>query len=211
MKKFIYLILSAAAISFSSCEKFLDRKPLDASSATTFLSNQAEMEQGLNGVYASAMWNLANNTPLLFAIEASTDMAIKRGGNAEDLVAMGDGGPFLVTNTLTTTSWNQAYRLVQRANQQIVGMENGKANVPATTYNRLKAEALVLRAWGYFHLMSWFGDVPFYKAPPTVSEVLSAKRTPVATIVADLYKDLDEAATAFDAAGTAPVQTLGRV
>ena len=126
MKKFIYLILSAAAISFSSCEKFLDRKPLDASSATTFLSNQAEIEQGLNGVYASAMWNLLNNTPLLFAIESSTDMAIKRVGNSEDLVAMGDGGPFLVNNALTTTSWNQAYRLVQRANQQIAGMENGK-------------------------------------------------------------------------------------
>jgi hypothetical protein len=211
MKKFIYLILSAAAISFSSCEKFLDRKPLDASSATTFLSNQAEIEQGLNGVYASAMWNLLNNTPLLFAIESSTDMAIKRVGNSEDLVAMGDGGPFLVNNALTTTSWNQAYRLVQRANQQIAGMENGKSTVPAATFNRLKAEALVLRAWGYFHLMTWFGDVPYYKAPPTVGEVLGAKRTPVATIVADLYKDLDEAVTAFDAAGTAPVQTLGRV
>lgn len=211
MKKFIYLLLSASAISFSSCEKFLDRKPLDASSATTFLSNQAEMEQGLNGVYASAMWNLANNTPLLFAIESTTDMAIKRGGNAEDLIAMGDGGPFLVNNAITTTAWNQAFRLVQRANQQLMGMENGKANVTATTFNRLKAEALILRAWGYFHLMSWFGDVPFYKTPPTVTEVLSAKRTPMATIVADLYKDMDEAAAAFDAAGTAPVQTLGRV
>ncbi len=59
--------------------------------------------------------------------------------------------------------------------------------------------------------MTWFGDVPFYKAPPTVTEVLSAKRTPVADIVADLYKDMDEAAAAFDAAGTSPVQTLGRV
>jgi len=211
MKKQILLLLPVLALSFSACQKFLDRKPLDASSATTFLSNQAEMEQGLTGVYASSMWVIANNTPMLYEIEASTDMAMKRGGNAADLIAMGDGGPFLVTNAVTVAAWNQAYKLVQRANQQIAGMENGRANVSATTFNRIKAEALVLRAWGYFHLISWFGDAPFYKAPPAVAEVLSAKRTPVATIVAELNKDLDEAAAAFDAAGTAPVQTLGKV
>jgi hypothetical protein len=211
MKKQLLLLLPILALSFSACQKFLDRKPLDASSATTFLSNQAEMEQGLTGVYASSMWVIANNTPMLFEIEASTDMAMKRGGNASDLIAMGDGGPFLVTNAVTVNAWNQAYKLVQRANQQIAGMENGRANVTTATFNRIKAEALVLRAWGYFHLISWFGDVPFYKAPPSVSEVLSAKRTPVATIVTEMNKDLDEAAAAFDAAGTSPVQTLGRV
>jgi hypothetical protein len=124
---------------------------------------------------------------------------------------MGDGGPFLVNNAVVNNAWSQAYRLVQRANQQIAGMENGRANVPVATFNRIKAEALILRAWGYLHLMGWFGDVPFYKAPPSVNEVLTAKRTPVATIVAELSKDMDEAAAAFDAAGISPVQTLGRV
>ena len=211
MKKYFIIPTLLAAFAISSCNKFLDRKPLDASSSATFLSNQAEMEQGLIGTYASAMWVIANNTPMHFAIESSTDMAIKRGGNAEDLIAMGDGGPFLVNNAICISSWNQAFKLVQRANQQIVGMENGKANVSAVVYNRIKAEALVLRAWGYFHLMTWFGDVPYYKAMPSVDEVLKAERTPVATIVADLYKDLDEATAAFEAAGTSPVQTIGRV
>jgi hypothetical protein len=211
MKKYFIIPTLLAAFAISSCNKFLDRKPLDASSSATFLSNQAEMEQGLIGTYASAMWVIANNTPMHFAIESSTDMAIKRGGNAEDLIAMGDGGPFLVNNAICISSWNQAFKLVQRANQQIVGMENGKANVSAVVYNRIKAEAQVLRAWGYFHLMTWFGDVPYYKAMPSVDEVLKAERTPVATIVADLYKDLDEATAAFEAAGTSPVQTIGRV
>ena len=211
MKKYFIIPTLLAAFAISSCNKFLDRKPLDASSSATFLSNQAEMEQGLIGTYASAMWVIANNTPMHFAIESSTDMAIKRGGNAEDLIAMGDGGPFLVNNAICISSWNQAFKLVQRANQQIVGMENGKAKVSAVVYNRIKAEALVLRAWGYFHLMTWFGDVPYYKAMPSVDEVLKAERTPVATIVADLYKDLDEATAAFEAAGTSPVQTIGRV
>ena len=211
MKKYIIILLSISAVSLMSCQKFLDRKPLDASSSSTFLSNQSEMEQGLIGTYASAMWVFPNNTPLPFAIEASTDLAMKRGANAEDLIAMGDGGPFVINNSLTTTCWNQAYKLVQRANQQIAGMENGKANVSAVTYNRIKAEALVLRAWGYYHLMGWFGAVPYYRTMPGVEAILSATRTPVSTIVADMYKDMDEAAAAFDAAGTSPVQALGRV
>jgi hypothetical protein len=211
MKKYIIILLSISAVSLMSCQKFLDRKPLDASSSSTFLSNQSEMEQGLIGTYASAMWVFPNNTPLPFAIEASTDLAMKRGANAEDLIAMGDGGPFVINNSLTSTCWNQAYKLVQRANQQIAGMENGKANVSTVTYNRIKAEALVLRAWGYYHLMGWFGAVPYYRTMPGVEAILSATRTPVSTIVADMYKDMDEAAAAFDAAGTSPVQALGRV
>ncbi|HMP94332.1 MAG TPA: RagB/SusD family nutrient uptake outer membrane protein, partial [Phnomibacter sp.] len=82
---------------------------------------------------------------------------------------------------------------------------------PAAIFGRLRAEALVLRPWAYFHLMYMFGDVPFYKAPPTVNEVLAATRTPVNTIVAELYKDLDEAVAGFDAANAQPVIANGRV
>jgi hypothetical protein len=127
MKKYLILCVASAALLLGGCQKFLDRKPLDQSAASTFLSNQAEMEQGLVGVYASSFWAVANNVPLLFSIESTTDLAIRRGGNPEDLAALGDAGPFNVNNGIPGTSWAQAYKLVQRANQQLVGMENGKA------------------------------------------------------------------------------------
>ena len=107
------------------------------------------MNLALNGVYAAAFWQFPNNTPLLFAIESTTDLAIKRTGNAEDQVAMGDGGPFLIGNSLPGTSWNQAYKLVTRANIMLDGMTKGQGNVSAARYARLRADALVLRAWGY--------------------------------------------------------------
>jgi len=211
MKKLIYFSFLTLLLGTAGCSKFLDRKPLDASSSTNFLANKEEMELSLNGVYGAAFWAFPNNTPLLFAVEASTDLAIKRGGNAEDAVAMGDGGPFLFNNALVNTCWSQAFRLIQRTNQHLGGMETGKTNVSATDYGRIRAEALVLRAWAYFHLMYMFGDVPWYNKTPTVEEVLSASRTPVATIVAELYKDLDEASAAFTAANSQPVIAQGRV
>jgi len=210
-KKIMYLPLLLSLLVAGGCEKYLDRKPLDGSSATNFLNNQAEIEQGLIGVYASSFWVFPNNTPLLYAMEASTDLGIRRGGNAEDLAAMGEAGPFLVNNSLVNTCWNSAYRLIQRANQQLTGMEKGRNNVNPKTFGQLRAEALVLRAWGYFHLMYMFGDVPFYTVPPNVGEVLSASRTSIATITAKLYTDLDEAVTAFDAAGSQAILANGRV
>jgi starch-binding outer membrane protein, SusD/RagB family len=210
MKKYLIMPILLMLLSTLGCKKFLDRKPLDSSTASTFLSTLEEMEIGLNGVYASNTWVFPNNTPMLFAIEATTDFAMKRGGNAEDVIALGQG-QFNINNAVPNSAWAQAYKLVQRANQQIAGMENGRANVSPIVFGRVKAETLVLRAWAYLNLMTWFGNVPYYTKPPEVSEVLAKTRTPVATIVADLYKDMDEAAAAFDAATSQPVLQMGRV
>jgi len=210
MKKIIYLPFLLLLIALGGCEKYLDRKPLDASAGSTFLSNQDEMDQSLNGVYAASLWTFPNNTPLLFAIEASTDIGIRRDQNADDFIALGEGA-FFINNALVNSSWSQGYRLVQRANQHLVGMQNGKNNVSSQYFGRNKAEILVLRAWAYFHLLYMFGDLPYYKTPPTIDEVLSATKTPVATVVADLYKDLDEAVAGFDAANAQPLLGNGRV
>lgn len=211
MKKLIIPSLLIASLAWSGCKKFLDRQPLDSSSSETFLSNEDEMNLGLNGVYASSFWIQANNTPLLFAIESATDVAIRRTGNAEDQIALGDAGPFLINNSLTVTCWQQAYKLVSRANQQLEGMQKGKANVDPKTYGRIRAEALVLRAWAYYHIMGWFGDPVYFRKPLLPSEYETIKRTPVATAVPELIADMDEAASLFDAASTPAVQAMGRV
>ena len=210
MKKILYLPLLLIVTTIGSCKKYLDRTPLDASASTTFLSNQDEMDQSLNGVYAANLWTYPNNTPLLFAIEASTDIGIRRDQNAEDFIALGEGS-FFINNQIVNLSWSQGYRLIQRANQHLDGMERGKGNVSPQYYGRNRAEILVLRAWSYFHMLYMFGDLPYYRKSPTVDEVLNATRTPVATIVADLYKDLDEAVVGFDAAAAQPILGNGRV
>jgi hypothetical protein len=211
MKKIFYIASIACASLLYGCNKFLDRKPLDASASSTFLSNEAEMDLGLTGVYAASFWIVANNIPLPYSIESTTDLALRRTGNAEDQIAMGDAGPFLVSNGLTVIAWDQEYKLVARANQQLEGMKKNAANVDTKTFGRMRAEVLVLRSWAYFHLMSQFGDVPYYREPLTTEQIFTLGRTPVATIVPELYKDLDEAVTLFEAANTAAVQAMGKV
>ena len=211
MKKIVSILFVASLGLFAGCSKFLDRQPLDSASSATFFQTEAEMDLGLNGVYAASFWAFPNNTPLLFAIEATTDLAIKRTGNAEDQVANGDGGPFLISNSLPSTAWTQAYKLVTRANILLDGMKKGEANVTPASYKRIRAEALTLRAWGYYHIMGWFGDPVFFQQPLTPDQYETIGRTPVAQAVAALYTDLDEAAQLFDQSGAAPIITYGRV
>jgi hypothetical protein len=91
------------------------------------------------------------------------------------------------------------------------GMTKGQGNVSAARYARLRAEALVLRAWGYYHIMGWFGDPVYFRKPLDPSEYETIGRTKVATVVTDLYKDLDDAAAGFDQSSAAPVIEYGRV
>ncbi len=211
MRRYILTTALTALIFFSGCEEFLDRQPLDSLSSETFYTTEAEMELGLNGVYAASFWVFPNNMPLLWAIESTTDLAIKRVGNAEDLVAAGDAGPFLINNSLTVTAWNQAYKLVTHSNMLLQGMEKGKDNASVAGYSRIRAEALVLRAWAYYHIMGWFGDPVYFREPLQPSEYETLSRTPRAEVITELMADLDEAATLFTAANAAPVIKYGRV
>ena len=211
MKQILYLTIVTTLLVFSGCDDFLDRQPLDSLSSETFYQTEAEMDLGLNGVYAASFWVFPNNMPLLWAIESSTDIALKRVGNAEDLIAAGDGGPFLINNSLTTTAWSQAYKLVSVSNALLDGMIKGKDNASVAGYSRIRAEGLVLRAWAYYHLMGWFGDPIYYRQPLAPSEYESLSRTPVATVVEELIKDLDEAAGLFDVANSPAIIKYGRV
>ncbi|RYE13837.1 MAG: RagB/SusD family nutrient uptake outer membrane protein, partial [Sphingobacteriales bacterium] len=54
-----------------------------------------------------------------------------------------------------------------------------------------------LRAWHYFYLTTWFGDVPFFTKDPTVEETKTVSRTAKAQVIDFILKELDESADAL--------------
>ncbi len=193
MKKILCILMASGALM--GCQKFLDRQPLDSISSSNFLTNETEINLGLTGVYNAAQWNYStSNTPLLKRIESATDIGLSRkGSDQEDLMALGDNGPFINGNAIPSSAWANAYSLVARANLFLDGMTAGKAATPAASYNRMRSEALVLRAFAYYHLMAWFGDVVYYNKTLAPSDYTSMPRTAMSVIAQDMYKDLDEA------------------
>lgn len=74
-----------------------------------------------------------------------------------------------------TTVWEYAYYGVRNANYAIYAMEKSPLD-PAVT-KPLIAEAKIMRAWWYYLLTSFFGDVPFYTNYLKNVQELEAVRT----------------------------------
>ncbi|MGF7218124.1 hypothetical protein GGR92_004301 [Spirosoma lacussanchae] len=196
MKKTVSII--ALALLALGCKDFLDRQPLDTPSSATFYANEAEIRIGLTGVYNAAFWNSRGNVPDLKRIEGTTDLIISRKTDPESLVAMGNQGPFVIGNAISETGWQQGYRLIARANELLEGMKRGEARTSKASYDRMRGEALTLRAWAYLNLMTWYGNVVYYTQPLQPDQYETQPQTPKEEIARALYKDLDEAYAGLD-------------
>src|SRR5690606_27658313 len=107
-------------------------------------------------------------------------------------------GTYDTYNSHPANLWKSIYTTIQRANTILDGMQAAKDQVPAATFNRLEAEAKVLRAWSYHYLAFMFGDVPLITQPLLPSEFYDRTQTPKAEIISFIYKELDEAAENLD-------------
>ncbi|WP_266366484.1 RagB/SusD family nutrient uptake outer membrane protein [Tellurirhabdus rosea] len=184
MKKILLFILSA--LTLTSCEDYLDRQPLDTPASASYYNNEAEMNLALTGVYSSNYWT-TGNLPVQVLYDLYTDIGLERAPG----IAQGN---YDATNGTVSSFWGFMYTTVARANALLAGMERGKANVPAANFNRIQAEAKVLRAWAYYHLMGLYGDVPFYTEPLLPEQFYTLTRTERAKIADFLITDLEDAA-----------------
>ena len=191
MKKSIYTIALCSALFFiTGCQKYLETAPLDAPATGSFLNNEKEINVSLTAVYRSINWDFGL-VPYQSATDAWTDLAILR---ANDL----GEGTFDTYNSHPFNIWSNAYTTIQRANTMLEGMEKAKASVPEATYNRLQAEARVLRAWAYHYLAFMYGDAPLITKPLLPEDFYSQTRTSKEELIKFIYKELDEAASTLN-------------
>jgi hypothetical protein len=187
-RKIIYITtLLGLLIGFNSCKKFLTEVPLDSPTTGSFFNNQGEMNVALTGVYNSIDWDTGALIPWQILFDQWTDIGVERTAGVAE-------GTLDVSNSNVSTTWNFAYTTIQRANTLIQGMERGKANVAPADYNTIQAEARVLRAFAYYHLVFMFGDVPLITKPLGPTDYYIQVRTPKADVIKFLYSELDAAA-----------------
>ena len=191
INRIIYIATLAFSIGLlGGCQKFLETAPLDSPATGSFLKNEKEINVSLTALYRSVNWDFGL-VPYQSATDAWADLAILR---ANDL----GEGTFDTYNSHPANLWKNAYSTIQRANTMLAGMGPHKDQVPVAVYNRLEAEARVLRAWSYHYLVFLFGDAPLITEPLLPSQFYDRTRTPKAEIIAFIYKELDEATTVLD-------------
>jgi hypothetical protein len=192
----------------TSCSKdFLDRTPSDQLSSETFFTQEKDLVYATNACYAAfaksdwgdQSWGYSTT---LLKIEVATDNAFDgHSWNPLYDIANGNGTTY---DGYATYYWNERYRGIQRVNRALEGAEKIEKINPIVKAN-LVAQLKFLRAYFYFDLTYLFGDVPYYRNSITPGDVtpVDGKPAPLAaridrnTILADMVKDLDDAAVAL--------------
>lgn len=158
--KYALLSLFPAAISFSGCTN-LDEEVYDKIVASEFGVNEKQINaiiapiyNSLQGFFPGAPWALA---------EASSDMAVvptRKGGD------WWGGGQWKEIETHSWTpntayingAYNNITRGISTCNQIYYTIENSSAEIP--NRERILAEIRAVRAFWYYVMIDYFGNVP---------------------------------------------------
>ena len=194
-----YLFFALVLSSTFSCKKYLDRTPDSAFTQGDYYLNAEQVQQALVGVY-NAMGartvspGFSNPTTYYAKMDLYTEIGLERGLNG----TIGSGA-YDAFNGTVAEIWAAFYQVIQRANNLLFYMTKAKAVMSEAEYNGVIAEAKILRANAYWYLMAYYGDVPFFTAPPASQEELySFTRKPKATITDFLIADLNSISNNLD-------------
>lgn len=169
MKKInVYILIVLMSMSCAD----LDIAPVDAQSELNYWRTKEDAATYLNTLYADIM-----SADTYLFLSAMTDDAYTR---REEIRNIGNGN-YDPSNSFILSQWSQRYAGIRRSNIFLnnVGKVQGLTD---SQLNELKGQAMFIRAWHYFLLTQWFGDVPLVTDEISIEESQSLTRTAKATI-----------------------------
>jgi hypothetical protein len=189
IKAYMQILAGLLAISaLAACSKnFLNKSPLDQISSGTFWRTSSDAELGLVGCYQRLQADLFGYSR--YCLSGLTDESYHQYdyyGVSDVLV-----GNLAPTSSLPNTIWTDSYGGISSCN---IFLQNiGGVDMDAGQKSTDIGEVHFLRAFFYFELVNFFGDVVMYTTPPTASQADTVSRTPKATVLNLIYSDLDSA------------------
>ena len=182
MKKLLLIILIAQCFLLGACKKFLEEDPKSQVTPTNFYRTPTDAITAVNSVYVALLRSEVINLEHFWLNEMAADDAFYTGSAVADRDGM-NLLTFNALNGLVQKVWENRYKAINRANEVLLYVNATNAgNVSA----RVRAEACFLRAFAYFDLVRWFGDVPLFTG-------LSAQDPyPVKAPAGDVYKQIIE-------------------
>ncbi|WP_423129869.1 RagB/SusD family nutrient uptake outer membrane protein [Gaoshiqia sp. Z1-71] len=171
------------------CEDLLDKKPLDSPSSASFYNNRTEVDMGLFGCYERIVdrIGLKGAMPWIVSLDCTADINWNR--DASPIGTLGNGTASS-DNASCRNAWQDFYAVIARTNFLLDNIHNAEATVSADYINQVIGEARFLRAYSYFYLTEFFGDVPLITQSITLEEA-EMERTPKNVIVDWILDEMD--------------------
>lgn len=192
----IFLLSGAIALSTGACKKVLEPE-LEYAIEASRLKTIEDFERVLNGAYAY-MRNVG-----YYGFGYSNGADINTDNMVETTASLGNNRPlsqwyYNVGSGVVSRVWNVPYQAINQANAVLDNIGNLQEKVPGQK-NRIKGQALAIRALGHFDLMRFFAvnydrnGSGFGVAIKLKSEVTFPPRNTVKECFDQIYQDLTEA------------------
>jgi len=209
MKTNILLLLLIFTLLFGCKDNFLEIPSKTSLSKPVYFKTQVDFEQAINGAYAPLR-------SLYSGFHGAYVMGELRSDNTTYKFNPNDRGTiqpelikdFLVqsTNGVLYDKYSNDYAIISRANQ-ILDLIDG-VDFDGSVKSNIKGQAYFLRAFAYFDLVQYFGQIPLHiKSATTLSEAA----LPLSS-VSDIYKQIiSDAGKAAELLPNKATQEKGRV
>jgi len=191
MKRKIFLLglLAAVIAGAGSCSKFLEKKPTFLT-PDNYYTNETDVNAALAGVYdilsQETMWG--GQIPIRH--NATTDESFFSYTSFTT-------GPFRYnydpSDAYVASLWKNLYTGIERANALLANLD--KADMDNNRRSVVRGEVLFLRAFYYFTLVQYYGDVPLKLEPSSSVNNVDIARTPSKDVYAQILTDMKEAET----------------
>lgn len=204
MKKITINILGLLLVVtlFTACKKWTDYNPREDFRITEldYLQSESDYRTMAVSVYTPLQW-LNQAVPVG---DIASDNAVSGGENASDVLSLQQIDDYTHTpvNSTLTELWQAAYEGINRANYMHQYKDKNLAGntVDFAGKASLYGEVYFLRAYYYFHLVRFFGDVPLFTEKRLgLSESKTLQRSPKAEVYAQIEADLQQAIAALPA------------
>ncbi|MEP6466666.1 MAG: RagB/SusD family nutrient uptake outer membrane protein [Parafilimonas sp.] len=189
---FTAMVMVASAAVFSSCQKFLDRKPL---TATLDDLHQGTLEAQSFGLYSALRDDAGFSTLPWLDFHSIRDDDAQKGSSQTDgaeINAEFETFQYTKNDWATDTYWNDHFSMVNLANKELYSADSLKVSDEASLRN--VGEAHFFRAYAFFELVKAYGEVPLINFYYTNAADGIKPKAAVADIYAQIDNDLDTAA-----------------
>jgi hypothetical protein len=185
MKK---LALFIFILGCCSCKKYLNLQPLDTVVSATYYANEAQLTSALMAVY-SPLGNTDESTYSRFlSLEATA-------ANDEDYYSGGNASNANYNQSASYSNfyacWTNMYAGIERANLLLEHIDGSSA--PQASKDFIRGEALFLRAYYHFVLVSYWGNIPMKLSSTTSVTDVSHPRTPQKQVYDQVISDMTAA------------------
>ncbi len=187
-RSFSSILLLSSFLLLVGCNKFLDTQPQNVTPVSDYYSTVAQINSALTGVYSvlaspnlygDAMWD---------AYGAPTDESFYTSSSTIT-------GPQVMNFTSSdpniANTWAELYIGINRANLVLDNLN--KPSMDSTSRATIKGQALFLRAYYYFLLVSNWGDVPLRLNSTSSPDSVSFPRTDSKIVYDQIIADMTAA------------------